>query len=355
MIFCLLFLLFQTAAPESTPPLQKDSHSVVEHADVRSLLQSSDASRQAWGAWRAGQSNMRDTIPFLIMLVEKRLPEMKWKADEIPSADRYSRSIAVNASAWVVDAALDALIQLEAKLPANLISAIYEQRQAQALILLSKLDSDADTLLLNLVSRERGVKWFCAANMLLAHRTPGFTFFLLQDLSIKATLAISKDGSQPADRGGIGTGIGGGVAGPSTYPPEFPPHAYYHITFAKNAENVQLAPGPKWSIYYRRDVTASGSGITSTTSDIDGPNSEDRLQYISALGQKKIPLSAAEYKSVRWRGQKALESEKEKFKRDILARHSALVQKLVEANCLTTEEARTVPKPTIEMEIQDLR
>jgi hypothetical protein len=116
-----------------------------------------------------------------------------------------------------------------------------------------------------------------------------------------------------------------------------------------------LSPGPTWSIYYRRGVTASGVGFGATTNDIGGPNSEDRLQYISALGnfQQGMRLSAAEYKSVPWRGQKALESEKKKFRQDILVRHGLLVRRLVGAHLLTAEEARAVPKPTIETRIQD--
>ena len=98
-------------------------------------------------------------------------------------------------------------------------------------------------------------------------------------------------------------------------------------------------------------------GIFSTTFDIEGPSSESRLQYLSALGnfRGKMLLSAAEYKSVQWRGQKTLESEREKFRRDILARHGALVRNLLKASLLTSEEARTVPKPTIELQVQDLR
>ncbi len=279
---------------------------------------------------------MPEVIPLLQQLVEKRLQG----TDQISEGN-------------VLDAALDALIQLEAKVPCQLIDAIYQKRTAQALILLSKIGRDGDSLLLNLAVRERGMKWFTAANLLLANRTDGFAFLLLKDLSIVARITVSEDGSKS---GGIGGGGSGGVGdGIGVNSPDYPPHAYYYLTSSRLPQAVLLSPGPK-NIYYRRMVSSESQYGVPTNED-GGPDSGDRLQYVNALGdfQKKMPISAAEYKSIAWRGLKALEAEKEKFREDILHRYKRLVQMLREEHLLTKEEASIVPNPTIDVRFMDLR
>ena len=114
--------------------------------------------------------------------------------------------------------------------------------------------------------------------------------------------------------------------------------------------------GPR-KIYYRRELPSPGWIAGPITPNIDGPNTEDRLRYVAALGsfEQKIPLKAREYRSLAWRGPDALEVDIKDSKRDILQRHSKLVQMLVEANLLTTEEASALPEPIIRMSIHNLR
>ena len=149
--------------------------------------------------------------------------------------------------------------------------------------------------------------------------------------------------------GGVGDGIG-------VNPPEYPPHAYYYLSSGKRPESVLLSLGPR-SIYYWRKLTPSGDQYGAPTNEVSGPNSRDRLLYISSLGnfQQNMPIRDEESRSIEWQGQKALELEKETFTRDILQRHEVLIRMLMESHMLTAEEARIMPNPTIEVRIQDLR
>ena len=155
MVLWLLFLFAQATVPEKALPPHMNYQTVSEPSKVRLLLQSSDSREQAWGAWLAGQGQIREAIPALQQIVTMRLIGSNWMEDGLP-----------------LDAALDALIQLQAKIPPSLISAVYQKRAAQALVLLSMHDHDGDSLLLELAAREKGLKWFCVANLLLliAHK-----------------------------------------------------------------------------------------------------------------------------------------------------------------------------------------
>ena len=208
-----------------------------EPAAVRALLESPDSREQAWGAWLAGQSQMREAIPLLQQIIDKR----------VTGTDPYSDGLPLYA-------ALDALIQMEGKLPTAIIPAVYQKRPAQALVLLSHLGSDGDPFMLDLAAREHGIKWFAAANLLVAHRAPGTAFLLLRAVEIKASIYVSKDGLVS---GGGGSGGGGSGDSGTGSAPGYPPMAYYYLTDAAYSGSIVLTPGPK-TVYYRRILTAPG-------------------------------------------------------------------------------------------------
>ncbi len=95
-------LVFSQEAP-SIPDLQV----MYSAPAVRELLQTSDYRLQAWSAWLAGQSQMREAIPLLQKMVEKRIASSDWRSDK-----------------FLLDAAFDALIQLEAHVSPAFISAL---------------------------------------------------------------------------------------------------------------------------------------------------------------------------------------------------------------------------------------
>jgi hypothetical protein len=325
-------------ATAQTPTHTLDLQTMFECGKVRSLLESSDSKEQAWGAWLAGQSQYcEDTIPLLQQIIKKRLTGTDWRTD-----------------GFSLDAALDALIQLDyAKIPTDLISLIYEKSPVQALVLISKLDRGGDAFLLDLAANEKGNNWFAAANMLLKRRTAGTASLLLNNLEIEAVIVISEDGLTSEGGINLAASTGDSLSGDAR---GYPPLAYYYLTNAAGSGNIVLAPGPK-TIYYRRNMMRLGSSPAGPTHYMDGPLPADRLQYISSLlgNLQELPLRATEYRSHKWRGQSALDSEINDFKKDILRRYSELIQMLVSEKLLTPEEASAKHKVKIKVQVRDLR
>jgi hypothetical protein len=270
-------------------------------------------------------------------------------------ADQTKKRLAV--TDWMkeelsLDAALDALVQLDANSPLDLISAIYQKRSAPALILLTKLGPKADPFLLELAGREKGIYWFAATNMLLAHRTPGTAALLLHNLEITAEIVISDDGVYIGSIETV-TGSSGDMFPLSA--PGYPPMVCYSLTPAALAGSIVLATGPE-TVYYARWLKRFGSTPTGPQQSIGGPTSEDRLRYIAALigDSQELPLRATEGRSHKWRSQSALDSEISDLKQDILRRHSKLVQMLVDEKLLTADEAKAAPKPSIKVQVHAL-
>lgn len=314
-----------------------DVQGALEPAAVMALLASGDSREQAWGAWAAGQARIGAAVPRLLEIVASRLPGTDWRLDGIP-----------------LDAALDTLIQLDARVSPSLLARVYERRPASALILLSKLGPDGDSLLLPLLEGEHGIKWFAAADLLLAHKTPGTAVLLLRGLQIDAAVYMSEDGTR-GSRGSGGSGVGVGD-GPQGRADGYPPVATYYLTTGVMPGNVVLADGPT-PICYRRNTAPPGGTPAWVEHEITGPETADRLRYAAALGRldPSLPISAQESRSVRWRGQDDLDHEINVFREDISRRYWALVRMLIAAKVMTEDEGRALPAPKIDVQVHDLR
>lgn len=335
-IISIFFCTVVTLAFSQEAPLIPELQAIYKASTVRALLQSSDYRQQAWGAWLAGQSQMRETISLLQEIVEKRIASSDWRADE-----------------FLLDAALDALIQLEAQVSPAFISAVYKRQAVPALIFLSKIGSEGNPLLLDLASREHGNKWFAAADLLLAHRTPGTAALLMKNLQIVACAVVSEDGSAGFGRGSSGGSGGDGGVGIA---PGYPPLAFYYLTTGSYPGSTVLAAGPT-TVYYHRTLSAPGQTPMVNTHEVNGPQTEDRLRYIAALGnfERQMPLHDIEIRQIRWRGQDALDAEINELKQDILRHHSELIRMLVGVQLLTEEEVSALPVPRIDVQVQDFR
>jgi hypothetical protein len=356
MILLLAFLMPAFAYAQQPPA---GIQSVPDHERILSLLQSSDPKDQAWGAWFAGQSKFREGIPLLEKVVKQHVNGKGW---DITDFSRHNEDR--NTDAPPMDAALDALIQLDAKVSPDLISAIYKKRYVQAFVLLSKLDHEGDSFLLDLASRERGRAWYAAANLLLAHRAPGTASLLLHNLEIWAAIVVF---DKVSDIRGTGFGEGFSIAeGPGPrfgQPPGYPPLAHYTLNYRAEADSIALAPGPV-AVYYKRGLAAGLSlPDPSHPQGNDGPGkegvprSDDRLQYIAALGhfEGKMPVPAKEQRVMVLRGKATLESEINNYKKDLLNRYAKLVKMLKKARLLTEEEASVLPGPEIKIIVSDHR
>jgi hypothetical protein len=332
----LLFLLF-IQAPLSEKARNENSNYELasDPATIRRLLQSSNPQQEAWGAWHAGRKGMKDAIPLLLQVAEKRT-RGKDSIDGIP-----------------LNSALDALIQLEANVPVDLLPEIYKTHPTQALILLSRLGPERNPFLLDLTVQAKGLLWFAAANLLLANRTPGFAYRLLKDQAVPAVLNVDYNPEGIIQRS-EGNRYSGGVLVNyrSSSIKDYPPQPDYYLGL-KEQEHSLVAPGPI-NVYYERKVSRDGGCIN--VAKIGSPYLDDRLGYIAALGnfQQTLPITGGERKGIKWRSDEQAALEQENFRQDIVRRYKELVRMLREANLLTDDEAISIAEPKIEMRTEYL-
>jgi hypothetical protein len=328
----------QTASNSANDPI------AAQRDYVRALLQSSDARNQAWGAWIAGRDMLREMIPAIQTLVASRTA---------------SGSMAEGAA---LDAGLDALIQLGARVDPIVLLAVYQHRPAQALVLLANADDVANPawaqptndLLLGLIAREKGLPWFASANLAIARRTPGVAAILMRDLEITVSVTVSDEGNSAySSFDGMGVGVACGGIGLA---PGLPPWATYSLTDYPQTGDAVLALGPK-PIYYRRYVSSAGQTPAGSSQFRGGPDARERLTYITQLArldEKSTPIRAFESHSVAWRGEAALTAALTRIQEDVARRVQVLIQSLIATGALTNEEAASI-QPRVTFTVNDAR
>jgi hypothetical protein len=276
-----------------------------------------DVREQAWRIWIAGRDGVDAAQPMLERVVSERIDGEPWHP--------------------LVDYALDALIQLRADLPPDLLARIVEERPVEGMILLSYVDDEtANGVLLSTLDRAQGHEWFAAANMAVNRRPAGAVAHLLTGLRIQARITISDSGA--ASSGGGSFGIGCGVA---EYHPGMPPWPSYRLTADATSGDVVLALGPT-PVYYERRVSAAGHGPSRGGTSIDAPTAGDRLRYLAALTGRRATLPERAHRSVR-RGP-ALDTAgiAGQMRRDIERQFANLVRELVADGFLSDSEARSL-------------
>jgi hypothetical protein len=294
---CACTILIGSAAAAAQPP---------SSADERQL---------AWSAWMAGHDRIDAAQPMLEQIVAERI-----------DASPFSPP---------VDYALDALIQLEARLTPDLLARIVEQRPVEGLILLSSIDDGTvDGILLAALGRQRGHEWFAAANLLSVRRPAGYAAQLLSGLRIGARITISDSGWA----GSSGGAAGGSACGIAALHPGMPPWPSYALTTYAQAGVVVLATGPT-PIYYERRVTPAGSGPSRGGTLVRGPTGADRLRYVEALTGQTPALTDDHHRGERRRPGLDIAAISTQFRRDIERQHAGLLRDLVSAGFLTTHEA----------------
>ena len=332
----ILAAIVATPAIFAADALSQSTQYVPPIAEIVRLLESNIPSEQAWGSWLAAQARTADLVPRLRAV-----------------ADRY-RAVEDWREALVASAALDALIQLRASVPAQWSQAFLSKWPAQSIILLSLAGDDAGLVLLDIVRNQRGIIWLAAANQLLARRTAGFAAHLMEDVDISARVIITNDKLQSGfGIGGADVSMGhGGVA----RLPGFPPLASYYLS-GSNPGGVLLTRGPV-DTYYFRIVSPPGETAVPIWHDQTAPLARHRFQYAWALlGQSTRPglLGEIESRSVVWTNQQSLDAEIEAFRSELGRRFAGLLQQLVAGNFMTADEARELPPLKITVQINDIR
>lgn len=206
-------------------------------AEAARLLKSYENRERAWGAYLVGVHGLKGQTPSLVSILE----------DENLSGGGEGE-------AAVRQAALDALIRLDAKVPAEALVPLYASTPDEVLILLAHSPEKNQSALLTLFTEDiSNVRWLAAGNLLAQTRAPGFAARLLASLKIKASVYVyEREGESGLFGGGMngGGGCGGGGTSPGR---EFPPVGYYVLDDGARRGATVLATGPH-IIYYTRNT-----------------------------------------------------------------------------------------------------
>ena len=308
-----------------------------DETTVLSLLRSTDARERAWGAWYASVYRVAAAAPALQDLALASLG-----AAASPETDA------------VLDAALDALIQLQSSLaPGQQVKEGFllqtgRKRPVQATVLSSLTMANPSLYWMGLLGNQTGGVWFAAANLMVmrAPQTAGLAMYLMTGLRVEATLFVQH----------------GKVAGPaapaSALPPPvmsspaeerpplegFPPGARYELR-PLDAPGVSLLAGGPAAVAYSRNLVAPGTGGEAPSAS-SRAETADRLAYLAMLaGLPAAPLSARESRTVKWVDQETFDVDLATFQLDIRDRHLRLAQALLANRRLTAREASSVPEP----------
>jgi hypothetical protein len=304
-------------------------------------LGSDDLKEVAWGAYLAAQNQRRSLVPVL----QERLAALPVTNGSVPPTD---------GSLPAAMAILDALVQLDAKLPAQTLGPWFDRCPVQTLILLANASSGRDEQLLSLLESTSGSRWQAAANLLLMTKPPGFARWLLTGLRLRLTLFVT---DQPGIS--IGSGSGGGSSGEdgnySVRAEGFPPLADYRFAGAVPGATI-LALGPR-PVYYIRRVEGPPGSYAPHGNGKSLVSNLDRVQYIDTLATGRYeagPLFDEMSATVLWTNAQDLQQRIGEERRRVDSVYERVVSQLVVRGYLSPEEA-VIFHPEIAVTVSDQR
>ena len=197
--------------------------------DLDRQLASGEPRDVAWAAYAIGVEKHFDMVPKLVRLVGS--------FEGGPTADKGR----ISPEAAAMEAVADALIRLEAKLPADVVMHLYPRFPAQAIILLSRASDNSGALMEIFQKTKSRDLWLAAGNLLTLHPPPGFVRTLLG--GAVTTFSFRVVWAEPEEEEGFGSGCAGDtLMVPDENFLEWPKARMYRIVHDEYARNI-FAPG----------------------------------------------------------------------------------------------------------------
>jgi hypothetical protein len=278
-VLCNALVALLSAPPLASAQAQTDSAAIVQSQENQSAglaatwLGSSDARTRAWGAYLALRDRRRELLPQLIGLAEA----YPVKIGPLSPTERDDHDATLGV--------LDAIIQMDGKIPPERAAKLYPDFPVQALILLGREGSAASGFLLNIFREENSqiaaaahsqsapliffatndktstitmspmtygtLAWLAVGDLLMKLRPPGFAAEVLGSFTVDARVRVADEGSGGVPAGGIGGSCSSG--GPPPRRPGWPLVGNYLFWGANYlfSENILLAGGTDPSFYTR--------------------------------------------------------------------------------------------------------
>ncbi len=338
LLFCVTLLLLtntpfvvgQTSDAAPTPPSLPFGE-----AEAARLLKSQGSRERAWGAYLAGAHGMKEHASLLVGLLE----------DSNVAAGGWEEAV-------VRQAALDALIRLDAEVPAETLLPLYGASADEVVILLSRAPKRNERELLSLFNEAvPDVRWAAVGNLLAGARAPGFAARLLSGLKVEASVYVY---DWEGARGYGSSGGCGGLCGDSVHMPEgFPPVGYYSLNASGVRGSVVLAPG-KHTVYYVRALHPDTCG---------GPSNgwlardERRVEYLAEMlgtTEEELSLEVRPFREVVCTDARQCGQVLAALRDELVGAHTQALARLLEAGLLDPAEAAEL-KPDITLQLNDSR
>jgi hypothetical protein len=306
--------------------------------EVARLLKSQSNRERMWGAYLAGRHGLKEQSPALIEIIADPALGGGWE------------------ETIVRQAALDSLIQLKAKVPADALKSLPPQFSDERVILMSRTPEENTPALLETFDGELAgdggpnTRWLAVGNLLAETKAQGFAAALLRGLKFEVEIIILNPNTDM--NYGYGAGCGGGC-GSGGWPEDFPPVGFYVLTAYASRDAVVVAPG-KYPVYYLRRERYKddcGGGFTSHIRDFY------RIEYLADLldtNADALKLDSRPSYTIVCTNARECRTKLVDVRRGIEQAYAGAVGGLVEKSLLDASDAAALP-PDITFRLHDER
>ena len=342
--------------PQTDPAVIVQSEGNQSATLAASWLGSSDARTRAWGAYSALGDRRLDLLPQLIKLAGS------YAGESVAGRDEQEAMLEV----------LDALVQMDGKLPAEEAAKLYSAFPVQSLILLDRAGPDASGFLLDIFRGEdrrmapaihyltdvrssfateqvgqsaANLAWLAAGDLLMMRRPAGFAAAVFRGFTVEVEVFVADKGTILPPGPGWGSSCSGGLPPPRV---GWPPVANYSFVLAGGSDPS----------FYKRIVGGTyanehGEGL-SACGWMPAPDvlREHFLENLAAMPRDSV--RAANLVTIRWRDSRQYGADI----RAVIDREEAVLDKLgsdfVRAGVISAEEKASA-RPGLLLRISDER
>jgi hypothetical protein len=309
--------------------------------EVERLLKSQSNRERAWGAYLAGRHALKEQVAALLEIVADPSLGEGWE------------------EGIVRQAALDSLIQLEAKVPADALKSLSFYYSDEKVILLSRAPEENSAALLEMfdgeLAGENGprTRWLAVGNLLAETKAQGFAAALLRGLKLEAEITVL---DRETNLGyGYGYNGGGGCGCGGRWPQDFPPVGYYTLVAEARRGAIVFAPG-KHPVYYLRTLHLGGCG---SVGDYYASYVRDfyRVEYLVGLldtTADELKLDERLSHTIVCKNARECRAQLADVRSRIEQAYGEMINGLVEKSLLDASEAAALP-PDITFRLHDAR
>lgn len=310
-------------------------------AEASRLLGSRENRARAWGAYLAGAHGLKGHAPLVSAL--------------LPNVDATDAAPAGSEEAFVTQAALDALIRLDAEVPSEKLLPLYQLAPDETVILLARApERNAGALLTLFADEMADALWLAVGNLLAEARARGFAARLLAGLEMRATVFVYDSNGDRGYNGGGGDGCGGSRNFFEPTPEGFPPVGRYTLTATPARGAVVVARGRR-AVYYVRTVHGQGD-VPYLPCEVVRRD-EHRVEYIAELLRttvEDVGLEARAFHGVVCRDERQCNRALAALRDETGKSYAEVLGRLAADGLLDASEASTL-KPDLTLTLYDQR